>query len=227
MLLVEDEQHLASGIKLNFELEGYEVDVAVSAREAAAKMVGNGPYDIIVLDILLPDSTGFELCKRLRDGGIFTPVLMLTALGGTEDRVKGLEVGADDYLVKPFELDELEARLAALVRRARGEQAGGALRVADLEMDPATRTVRRAGCELSVPPIALMLLERLMRQSHRVVSREELEREVWGDEPPDSDALRAHLHVLRAAIDHPFDRPLLHTVHGIGYRIADPDALHP
>jgi DNA-binding response OmpR family regulator len=139
--------------------------------------------------------------------------------------VRGLDGGADDYLVKPFELKELEARLTALVRRARHRYVRAPLAVADLTLDPDTRRVERQGREISLPPIPLKVLDVLMRESPRVVSRRELEFEIWGDSPPDSDALRAHLHVLRSAIDRPFARPLLHTVHGVGYRLVDPDAL--
>jgi DNA-binding response OmpR family regulator len=151
---------------------------------------------------------------------------MLTARDGLEDKLEGFASGADDYLVKPFALQELEARLLAIARRGVSAQPGRAaerLRVADLELDLATRRITRAGQPLDLPPIPMKLVEVLMRRSPQLVSRAELERAVWGEEPPDSDALRAHLHLLRQAIDKPFPRPLLHTVRGFGYRLGEDD----
>ena len=141
-----------------------------------------------------------------------------------EDKVAGLDAGADDYLVKPFDIQELEARVRALVRRRRGQLAAEVLKVADLSLDTGTLEVSRAGRPLTLTPTALKLLTVLMRASPRVVSRQDLEREVWGDLLPDSDTLRSHLYTLRKVIDKPFERPLLHTVHGAGYRLADTDA---
>jgi DNA-binding response OmpR family regulator len=146
---------------------------------------------------------------------------MLTARDTLEDKITGLEAGADDYLVKPFEIRELEARLRTLVRRHRGATARETYRVGDLMLDLATQQVTRSGRALVVTPIGFRLLTALMRASPRVVSRPDLEREVWGEVPPDSDALRSHLYNLRKVIDRPFDRPLLHTVSARGYRIAD------
>ena len=153
------------------------------------------------------------------------PVLMLTVRDTVQDKVTGLGVGADDYLVKPFALAELEARLAALIRRARGEQGRQQLRVGDLTLEPATRQVSRAGQPIELPPIPMRILTLLMRESPRVVARAAIERAVWDDHPPDSDALKAHMHLLRLAIDRPFAEPLLRTIHGVGYRLADADAL--
>jgi DNA-binding response OmpR family regulator len=138
------------------------------------------------------------------------------------DRVLGLKLGADDYLVKPFAMQELEVRLQTLVRRASGGAGRRRWRVADLVYDPGTHTVTRAGQRIDLAPIPLRLLALLMQRSPRVVARAELEREIWGDSPPDSDALRAHLHTLRTAIDRDFDPPLLHTLRGIGYQLVDP-----
>ena len=149
---------------------------------------------------------------------------MLTARDTLEDKVAGLDAGADDYLVKPFEMEELDARLRALLRRAGGDLAPTVLRVADLEFDTGTLEVRRAGRLITLTPIGMKLLETLMKASPRVVSRRELEREVWGDIVPDSDALRSHLYNLRKAMDKPFDKVLLHNVPGMGYRLVAADA---
>jgi DNA-binding response OmpR family regulator len=187
-----------------------------------------GDYDAIVLDVMLPGMDGFTLCRRLREEARRdTPVLMLTALDALDDRIAGLEFGADDYVVKPFALRELEARLKALSRRAHGKTAQTVLRVADLEYDPALVRVRRGDRAIELPPIPLRLLDTLMRASPRVVKREELERAVWGDQPPDSDALRAHMHVLRAGVEGAGEPVLIHTLRGIGYRLAPADALQP
>jgi DNA-binding response OmpR family regulator len=181
-------------------------------------------YDAIILDVGLPGMDGFTLCHKLRhDAHKQTPVLMLTARDTLQDKLGGFGAGADDYLVKPFALQELEARLQALVRR--GAAGGTVLQVGDLTVNTDTLQVRRGGAPIELAPTALKLLILLMRASPRVLSRQEVERGLWGDVPPDSDALRAHIHILRTAIDRKFPVKLLHTVHGMGYRIAVPDAL--
>jgi DNA-binding response OmpR family regulator len=147
---------------------------------------------------------------------------MLTARDALADKLEGFDSGADDYLVKPFALPELEARLAALRRRARGGMARRRLRVADLTLDTATLRVQRGARRIELPPIPLRILELLLRQSPRVVPRETVVREIWADSPPDSDALRAHVHALRTAIERDGERRLLHTVRGIGYQLVDP-----
>ena len=167
---------------------------------------------------------GLELCRRLRqEAKKSTPVLMLTARDTLADKVTGLDAGADDYLVKPFAIQELEARVRALIRRERRQVSAEVLRIADLVLDTASLRVTRAGQELQLSPIGLRLLTILMRESPRVVTRRDIEREIWGDGLPDSDTLRSHLYNLRKAIDRPFDKPLLHTVQTAGYRIADLD----
>jgi DNA-binding response OmpR family regulator len=148
---------------------------------------------------------------------------MLTARDTLEDKLIGLDAGADDYLVKPFEIRELEARVRALIRRDRRQVSAEVLRVGDLVLDTATLRLQRAGKDLAISPIGLKLLTILMRESPRVVSRRDIEREVWGDLLPDSDTLRSHLYNLRKVIDKPFAKPLLHTIHSAGYRLADLD----
>ena len=178
-------------------------------------------YDAIVLDLMLPGIDGLTLCKRLRDAGKNTPILMLTARDSLDDKIAGLEAGADDYVVKPFSLREVEARLQALVRRSQVREGTSVLQVGDLSFNTGTLKVLRGERGIELPPIPLKLLEILMRQSPRVMSREEVERAIWGDSPPDSDALRAHLHILRNAVDKKTEKPLIKTLRGIGYQIND------
>ena len=221
LLLIEDHRDIAESIVDYLEPRGYTVDYAADGVTGLHLAVTN-PYDVIVLDVMLPGIDGLAVCRRVREEARRdTPILMLTARDTLEDKITGLDAGADDYLVKPFEIRELEARLRSMVRRQRGATARETYTVGDLTLDLATLRVTRAGRVLSLTPIAIRLLTALMRASPRVVSRRELEREVWGDVPPDSDALRSHLYTLRKAIDRPFDRPLLHTVAAAGYRIAD------
>jgi len=182
-------------------------------------------FDAIVLDLNLPGMDGLEVCRKLRqDARKQTPVLMLTARDALESKLDGFDAGADDYLVKPFALQEVDARLAVLLRRGKGPQSR-ILNVADLEYNLDTLEVRREGKLLQLNPTALKILQSLMESSPSVVTRQELETRVWGEELPDSDSLRVHIHGLRAAVDKPFPKPLIQTRHGIGYRIADPDAV--
>ncbi len=227
ILIIEDNPDLAANVCDFLEAKGHSTDAAGDGITGLHLAVTND-YDAIVLDVMLPGMDGFTLCKRLREEARRdTPVLMLTALDSLDDRVTGLEFGADDYVVKPFALRELEARLKALMRRAHGTTSNSVLRVADLEFDPAMVQVRRGARGIDLPPIPLQLLETLMRAAPRVVKRDELERAIWGDQPPDSDSLRAHMHLLRVAVEAPGEPVLLHTLRGIGYRLAAPDALHP
>jgi len=220
ILVVEDNPDLAANLVDYLEARGHLVDTANDGL-SGLRLAGTQVFDVILLDLILPGLDGIALCRHLREKiGKATPILMLTARDTLDDKVRGLEAGADDYLVKPFALREVAARIQALIRRARSAVVPQVLRVEDLVFDPATIAVSRAGRAIELPPIPLRLLEALMRASPRVLRREELERAVWGDAPPDSDALRTHLHCLRAAIDKPFDRPLLHTLRGIGWQLA-------
>ncbi len=224
LLIIEDNQDLVANLYDYLETRGHSVDAAYDAYSGLRFGMDNS-YDALVLDLMLPGLDGLEVCSRLRQAGKNYPVLMLTARDTLQDKLDGFSRGADDYLVKPFALQELEARLTALVRRAKGEHARRGLRIADLSFDPDTLLVQRAGQTITLPPIPLRILALLMRQSPRVVPREEIEREIWGDSPPDSDALRAHVHTLRTAIDKPFRHALLRTVHGIGYQLTNGDAV--
>ena len=220
ILLIEDNRDLALNLFDYFEAKGHTMDLAADG-VSGLHLAASNQYDVIVLDLMLPGIDGFTLCRRLREAGRQTPVLMLTARDSLDDKIAGLEAGADDYVVKPFALREVEARLQALVRRAQVRVGPSVLRVGDLSFDPSTLKVTRGERTIELPPIPLKLLDLLMRSAPRVLPREELERGIWGDSPPDSDALRAHLHILRNAVDKGADRPLIKTLRGIGYQISD------
>jgi DNA-binding response OmpR family regulator len=223
ILVVEDNPDLAANLVDYLSARGHMVDAAGDGL-TGLHLASTQNFDVILLDLILPGMDGIALCHHLREkDGRATPILMLTARDTLDDKITGLEAGADDYLIKPFALREVVARIQALVRRASSNVTPGLLRVADLTFDPMTFRVTRAGRDIALPPIPLRMLEALMRASPRVLDREEMERAVWSDAPPDSDALRTHLHLLRTAIDKPFDRPLLRTLRGIGWQIAPPD----
>ncbi|MBT6277711.1 MAG: response regulator transcription factor [Chromatiales bacterium] len=223
ILLIEDHRDIAEMLYEHLESRGYVLDYAPDG-VTGLHLAVTGDYQAIILDLTLPGIDGLSLCERLRsDARKSTPVLMLTARDTLQDKIRGLDTGADDYLVKPFEMAELEARLRAILRRGQPIAQSDTLRVADLSFNTGTLEVSRGTRELQIMPIGLRLLTALMRASPNVVSRDELERQVWGDIMPDSDALRSHLYNLRKAIDRSFDKPLLHTVQGAGYRIADID----
>ena len=183
LLVVEDERHLAAGLKLNFELEGYEVEVVSSAREAGSRLLVPNAFDAIILDVMLPDASGIELCRRLRDSGNFIPVLMLTALDKTEDRVKGLEAGADDYLPKPFELDELLARVRSMLRRQDWQRPSpenlDVLVLGDATVDFSSHEAKAGGQELHLTQLEFDLLRYFASNPGRTLSRQELQAEVW------------------------------------------------
>src|SRR5512135_3648300 len=201
ILLIEDNRDLALNVFDYFEAKGHTLDLAADGL-SGLHLAASNSYDVIILDLMLPGIDGLTLCRRLREGGRHTPVLMLTARDSLDDKIAGLEAGADDYVVKPFALREVEARLHALVRRAQVAREGPSLlQVGDLSFDPATLKVVRGDRSVELPPIPLKILEMLMRNAPRVLHREELERAIWGDSPPNSDALRAHLHILRSTVD--------------------------
>lgn len=219
LLVIEDNPDIVANLYAYLEPLGYSLDCARNG-QTGLQAAGAGEYDAIVLDVMLPGLDGLELCRRLRrELRRSTPVLMLTARDTIQDKVSGFESGADDYLVKPFSLAELDVRLKALVRRARDAHVAPLLRVQDLCFDTATMTLTRAGQRIELTPTGYKLLARLMRAAPALVSREALAYEIWGDEPPDSDALRTHIHALRRAVDKPFATPLLITVPGLGYRL--------
>ncbi len=225
ILIVEDNPDILANVLDYLQLKGYDVDCAQDGL-GGLHLAATQPFDLIVLDVMLPGIDGYQICRRLReDARLSVPIIMLTARDTLDDRIHGLDIGADDYLVKPFALSELHARIQAVLRRAQGGHRHE-LRVGDLAFDTDTLDVRRAGRPLKVHPLGLKILAILMQKSPGVVRRETLEQELWGDDCPDSDSLRSHIHQLRQVVDKPFDRPLLHTVHGVGYRLAEErDAL--
>ena len=198
---------------------------ALRDRADALEAVQRTRPDIVLLDVMMPGIDGIEVCRRIKGNPAtqHIPVIMVTALDQPEDRVRGLEAGADDYLIKPFAIQELEARIRALIRRERRQVSTEVYKVADLILDTGSLRATRGGHDLTLSPIALRLLGILMRESPRVVTRRDIEREIWGDELPESDTLRSHLYNLRKAVDRGFEKQLLHTVQTAGYRIVDLD----
>ena len=220
LLLIDDHADIAANIAEYFEARGVAIDHAFDGPSGLQKAM-EGSYDAIVLDLLLPGLDGLSLCRQLRQAGhTRVPVLMLTAKDLLSDKIEGFEAGADDYLVKPFSLAELDARLKALVRRAGAPETSRVLSVGDLRFDLDTLEAERGGERLKLNPTTRRILIVLLQNSHRVVTRAELERELWGDQIPQGDFLRAHIHALRTAIDRNFPLKLLHTIHGAGYRLS-------
>lgn len=218
VLVVEDHPDIAANVGDYLSARGHIADYAIDGI-TGLRLALTGNHDVIVLDIMLPRMNGLDVCRKMREAEVTTPVLMLTARDTVPDTLEGFRAGTDDYMTKPFSLQELEVRLQALVRRARPRTAAQVLRVGDLELNLGTLVARRADRELELNPASLKILREFMQNSPNVVSKERLELILWGDEPSGSDALRAQIYALRRVIDKPFDRPLLHTVHGIGYRL--------
>lgn len=224
VLIIEDNRDLASNMFDFLEAKGHVVDAAGDGITGMHLALVN-QYDAIVLDLMLPGMDGITLCRKLREeGGKTTPVLMITARDSLDDKIAGLEAGADDYLVKPAELREVELRLRVLHRRG-GDQPQKLKKmvIEDLSLDPATCSVKRGDKNIELPPIPYKILEALMSRSPQVVSRDDIEHVVWGEGRPDSDSLRAHVHLLRDIIDKPFQRKLLRTLRGFGYQLVSPD----
>jgi two-component system OmpR family response regulator len=216
--VVEDEVKMAALIRRGLKEEGMAVDVA-DRGEDALWMAGSTEYDAIVLDVMLPGIDGFETCRKLRDDGVWSPVLILTARDAIEDRVSGLDGGADDYLTKPFSFAELLARLRALSRRAPGERPT-VLEVGDLRLSPATRQVWRGETEISLSTKEFSLLEVFMRRPGEVLSRFQLLEHAWDYEYENrSNVVDVYVRYLRQKIDRPFDRDTIETVRGAGYRM--------
>lgn len=220
ILLIEDNSDLATNMFDYFEEHGHTMDIADNGI-SGLNFATTNQYDVLVVDVMLPGMDGLTLCRRLREAGKLTPILMLTARDLIEDKIAGLEAGADDYVVKPFSLREVEARLLALLRRSRFHETALMLQVGNLTFHTDTLRIMRGERSIELPPIPLKMLELLMRQSPRVVSREDIEHAIWGDARPDSDALRAHLHILRNAVDRKPEKPLIKTLRGIGYQISN------
>jgi DNA-binding response OmpR family regulator len=223
VLIIEDDADLAANLYDYLEAKGHTPDAAHDGITGLHLAITN-EYDVIIMDVMMPGMNGLAACKKLREeANKSTPVLMLTAKDTLDDKLAGFDSGADDYLIKPFALQELLARLTVLARRHGTSGNKPLLQVADLSFNPNTLEVTRAGQLITLPPIALKILQLLISKSPNVVSRQEIENALWHDAPPDSDALRAHMYSLRNAVDKPFDKPLIHTIHGIGFRLMESD----
>ncbi|MDD1494075.1 MULTISPECIES: response regulator transcription factor [Burkholderia] len=224
ILIIEDDTSIATNLVDYLEGTGYDVDVAASGT-AGLQFALSEPWDAILLDLALPGMDGLTLCRKLREEAHRdTPVLMLTARDTLDDKLAGFVHGTDDYLVKPFSLKEVGARLCAMIKRYRGRVASQELHVGDLRLDLATLIVERAGRAIKLQPKCLQLLRILMQSPNRVFGRAELESEVWGEVMPDSDTLRSHIYTLRKALTQPGETDLVETVHGLGYRLVTGDA---
>ena len=220
VLLVEDEHKISSYVKRGLEESGYAVDAVFNGQDALdwAETVS---YDLIILDILLPIMDGLTVCDELRQRGVRTPVLMLTARDSVDDRVKGLDAGADDYLIKPFAMKELLARLRALTRRTTDQPRSTVMSFADLSLDYRTHQVRRGGRLIELAAKEFAVLECLLREPERVLSRTQIAEHVWSyDTFNQSNVVDVYIRNLRRKIDDPYEQKIIHTVRGVGYRLS-------
>jgi two-component system copper resistance phosphate regulon response regulator CusR len=220
ILVVEDQKKMSSFLKKGLSEAGHVVDVAESG-SAAESLAGENPYDLVILDVMLPDQNGLDTARHLRRDGFSGAILMLTALGGTKDKVHGLDAGADDYLTKPFSFDELLARVRALMRRGAGSggpQEASQLRFLDLELDLISRKVKREGKEIHLTSKEFALLEYFLRNPNRPLSRTAIAEHVWDVHfDTASNVIDVYINLLRKKVDHPFGKKLIHTVIGAGY----------
>ncbi len=223
ILVIEDNHRLSNSLAASLAHEGYSVDCAYDGQEGQ-DLAEITSYDLILLDILLPKKDGLEVCRDLRRRRVHTPILLLTARDSIDDRVQGLDCGADDYLVKPFAMRELLARLRALLRRQQPAKQGR-LEIGDLVVDPITHTVEREGRELELTPREFALLEYLMYHPNQVVTRDMIEQHIWNyDFECESNVIDVYVRRVRRKIDDPFAVKLLTTVRGVGYRLQAPPA---
>lgn len=220
VLVVEDNKRLQASLKRILQEEGYTVDVSADGQDAE-ELATLTSYDLLLLDIMLPEKDGMEVCASLRKKKVNVPILMLTARDALDDRVRGLDSGADDYLIKPFEVDELLARVRALLRRNSHDRSP-LLRVADLTIDPATREVQRAGDLIEVTSKEYALLELFMRHPGHIITREQVTESLWNyDHVVTSNAIDVYIRRLRRKIDDPYNTKLFETIRGAGYRLKD------
>ena len=223
ILIIEDNPDIAANLGDFLEDRKHIVDFAADGK-TGLQLALTHDFEAIVLDLFLPGMDGLDVCEQIRaQAPRHIPILMLTARDQLEDKLEGFRRGADDYLVKPFELQEVEARLEVITRRSDPSLQTRKLQIGDLHYDLDTMMVTREDVNIDLNPIGLKILRCLMRASPRVVTRADIEADVWGDELPDSDSLRVHIHGLRSSIDKPFEQPMIQTRHGIGYRIIAPD----
>ncbi|GAB2663955.1 response regulator transcription factor [Vibrio panuliri] len=218
ILLVEDNREVAGILFDYFECLDMELDYADNG-ELGLQLALEGKFDMIILDLMLPRMDGLTVCNKLRDAGNTTPVLMLTALDNREDMLAGFEHGADDYLTKPFDLEILEARMHALIRRYRGKIAATKLTVGPITIDQKTRKAYRAEKPLALNPTTYTILEMLCLRAPEVVTRQEIAEKLWDESDANNDVLRSHIYQLRTQLDKPFEQPLLMTVPKIGFRL--------
>jgi len=222
ILLVDDEVEMADPLSRLLMREGYEVEVAYEG-DRGNQLAQDNQYDLLILDWMLPQKTGLEVCQAMRSQGNMTPVLFLTAKDTLDDRVQGLDAGADDYLVKPFELRELLARIRALLRRPTAlETSPRRLQVGDLELDPENQLAYRGSREIELSEKETQLLAYLMRSPNQLLTHEQIYQQVWGDEKPTSNTLAAQIRLLRRKIERDQESPLISTVYGKGYRFSCP-----
>lgn len=221
ILLIEDEPSIAAVVQSGLEKAGYAVE-AISDGQAGLARAEQGTFALLILDLMLPGRDGWSICETLREAGNRTPILMLTARDSVRDRVRGLELGADDYLPKPFDFTELRARVNALIRRDRVHKTR-VIRVGDLEIDTSTRRVRRAGQEISLTPREYSLLEALAAHEGQTLTREAILERVWADDESLSNTVEVFIRSLRRKVDAGFPAKLIHTLYGIGYTLRRPE----
>jgi two-component system, OmpR family, response regulator MprA len=222
VLVVDDEPAVRTALARALRLEAYDVELAADGREALDRLAGGAPPDAVVLDVAMPHVDGLEVCRRLRDAGDRTPVLMLTARDAVDDRVAGLDAGADDYLVKPFALKELKARLRALLRRTGGDDGGDTLRFGDLVLDPVAYEVHRGARKIELSRTEFHLLALFMEHPRQVLTRSQIFERVWGyDFGASSNALGVYVGYLRRKTEAGGEPRLLHTVRGVGYVLRE------
>ncbi|MGF1759499.1 response regulator transcription factor [Photobacterium sagamiensis] len=218
LLLIEDHQDIAGVIFDFFEIKGYTLDYANNGQHGY-DLASNNHYDLIILDVMLPRMNGFTVCQKLREHGIDTPILMLTARDTREDTLEGFALGADDYLVKPFDLEILEARIKSLTRRRIGNAATKKLNFGDLELDLNSHILSRNDCQFSLNPTLFTILKLMMLRAPNVVTKEEVISTLWGDDEPEGNVLRSHIYQLRTQIDKPFKHAYINTVPKVGYQL--------
>lgn len=218
LLVVEDNIEL-QGILADFlEMKGAEVDFASDGEEGLA-LIHQYDFDAVILDVMMPKKDGIQVMNQLRRNGKTLPVLMLTALNSKEDLLRGYQSGVDDFITKPFDFDELEVRLSALIKRYRGDVAKSRLEYGDIVIEQSSHQAYRAGTLLSLTPVMYQILVKLVKAAPDIVTRESLIHEIWGEDIPDNDVLRSHLYLLRNIVDKPFEHPILITVPKIGLRL--------
>ncbi len=217
VLAVDDDMDIVSTLMDHLDINNIQADCAYSGRQALA-LFDDNEYDVIILDVMMPNGDGYSTCKALRRLGCTSPVLFLTARDTLDDKLAGFESGADDYLVKPFHMSELICRVKALAKRV-SKQKISLLECGDLQIDIEQKWARRGGAELKLSPVHFKIIQTLMLQFPKLVTREQLTAELWGDNPPETDSLRSLMYQLRQILNKPFTRPILETVRGQGFRL--------